>query len=181
MLSKTTLPIVSVPLFRAQMDCCRTQLKFVISPGRNRSHDRGIECNIKLNFNRSRWDRAPAKYQQNPKKKKLKSSSILDQSDKCIRSLASRLICWQDCAQRNSSKNQPQTRQSVKLYLQSSELGLPQPVTRRRVCPPPRFWGEDTLAGERGVGRVPIPARGHTLWYSLYIYVLCGISDCFYS
>ncbi len=28
--------------------------------------------------------------------------------------------------------------------------------------PPPRFWGEGTLAGERGVGRVPIPTRGHT-------------------
>ncbi len=26
--------------------------------------------------------------------------------------------------------------------------------------------GRGTLAGERGVGRVPIPTRGHTLWYS---------------
>ncbi len=35
--------------------------------------------------------------------------------------------------------------------------------------------GRGTLAGERGVGRVPIPTRGHRLWYSLYIiYVLCG-------
>jgi hypothetical protein len=32
--------------------------------------------------------------------------------------------------------------------------------------------GRGTLAGERGVGRVPIPTRGHTLWYSLYICTL---------
>jgi hypothetical protein len=65
-------------------------------------------------------------------------------------------------------------RQSAKLFLQSSELGLslPQPLTRRRVCPPPSpgSGGSGTLAGERGVGRVPIPTRGHTLWYSLFIY-----------
>ncbi len=35
-----------------------------------------------------------------------------------------------------------QSRQSTKLFLKLSELGLPQPLTRRRVCPPPRFWGE---------------------------------------
>jgi hypothetical protein len=46
---------------------------------------------------------------------------------------------------------------SAKLFLKSSELGLPQP----------------SLAGERGVERVPIPTRGHTLWYSLYIHTLC--------
>ncbi len=31
----------------------------------------------------------------------------------------------------------PQSRQSARLFLQSSELGLPQPLTRRRVCSPP--------------------------------------------
>jgi hypothetical protein len=31
----------------------------------------------------------------------------------------------------------PQSRQSAKLFLQSSELGSPNPHTRRRVCPPP--------------------------------------------
>ncbi len=42
--------------------------------------------------------------------------------------------------------------------------------------PPPRgSGGRGTLAGERGVGRVPIPTRGHKLWYSLYIYVNCGL------
>jgi hypothetical protein len=65
--------------------------------------------------------------------------------------------------------------QSAKLFLQSSELGLPQPLTRRRVCPlpSPRSGGRGTLAGERRVGRVPSPTRGHTRWYSLYICTLC--------
>ncbi len=35
----------------------------------------------------------------------------------------------------------PQSRQSAKLFLQSSEMGLPQPLTRRRVCPPPPVLG----------------------------------------
>jgi hypothetical protein len=91
--------------------------------------------------------------------KDVKSSLLLDQSNKCNQSRSSLLLCWQDCAQRNSSKNQPQSRQSVKIFLKSSELGLSQP---------PRFWGRVILAGERGIGRVPIPTRGHTLWYSLY-------------
>jgi hypothetical protein len=30
-----------------------------------------------------------------------------------------------------------QSRQSARLFLQSSELGLPRPLNRRRVCPPP--------------------------------------------
>jgi hypothetical protein len=30
-----------------------------------------------------------------------------------------------------------QSRQSAKLFLQSSELELPHPLSRRRVCPPP--------------------------------------------
>jgi hypothetical protein len=66
-----------------------------------------------------------------------------------------------------------QSRQSAKLFLQSSELGLPYPLSRRRVCPP-ALWsgGRGTLAGERGGGRVPIPTRGHALWCSLYISTL---------
>jgi hypothetical protein len=43
------------------------------------------------------------------------------------------------------------------------------------------FWGKGyTRWRERGRGgRVPIPTRGHTLWYS-YIYVLCasGVGFC---
>jgi len=66
-----------------------------------------------------------------------------------------------------------QSRQSAKLLLQSSELGLPQPLTWRRLCPPPfGSGGRGTLAGERGGGRVPIPTRGHTLWYSIYVCTL---------
>ncbi len=33
-----------------------------------------------------------------------------------------------------------QSRQSTKLSLQSSELGLPHPLARRRVCIPPPLW-----------------------------------------
>jgi hypothetical protein len=44
-------------------------------------------------------------------------------------------------------------RQSARLFLQSSELGLPHPHTRRRVCPPPLHWLEGyTLACGEGVG-----------------------------
>jgi hypothetical protein len=42
-----------------------------------------------------------------------------------------------------------QSRQSAKLFLKSSELGLPQPLARRRVCHPPPLW----FRGE-----------GHTRW-----------------
>jgi hypothetical protein len=39
---------------------------------------------------------------------------------------------------KNSTRGQghPQSRQSAKLFLQSSELGLPHPLTGRRVCVP---------------------------------------------
>jgi hypothetical protein len=40
--------------------------------------------------------------------------------------------------------------------------------------PHPGSWGRDTLAGESGVGRVPIPTRGHTLWF-IYTYTLWTI------
>jgi hypothetical protein len=55
----------------------------------------------------------------------------------------------------------------------SSELGLPQPPTRRLVCPlPPVSGGRGTLAGEKEVGRVPILTRGIHCG-TLYMYVLC--------
>ncbi len=44
--------------------------------------------------------------------------------------------------------------------------------------PSPGSGGRGTLAGERGVGRVPIPTRGQTvrtLWYSLYIRTLWAV------
>ncbi len=66
-------------------------------------------------------------------------------------------------------------RQSTKLFLQSSELGLPQPLTRRRVCASPLwFRGEGrTRWRERG-WESPNSDEGHTLWHSWYTYVLCG-------
>jgi hypothetical protein len=46
-------------------------------------------------------------------------------------------------------------RQSARLFLQSSELGLPHPLTSRRVHAPPPLWfragGTHSLAGE-GMG-----------------------------
>ncbi len=67
----------------------------------------------------------------------------------------------------------PQSRRA-KHCLLSPELGLPQPLTRRRVCPPPLwFRGRDTLACGRGDGGVSIRTRGQTLWYSRYICFLC--------
>jgi hypothetical protein len=60
----------------------------------------------------------------------------------------------------------------LEAFLQSPELGLPNPFTRRLVCPPPPFGSggggggrAHSLAGEG----VPIPTRGHRLWYSIYI------------
>jgi hypothetical protein len=52
-----------------------------------------------------------------------------------------------------------------------------QPPTRKLVCPlPPVSGGRGTLAGEKGVGRVPIPTRGIHCG-TLYMYVLCGLSN----
>ncbi len=45
---------------------------------------------------------------------------------------------------------------------------LPTPHPQASLPPPPfGSGGRGTLDGERGVGRVPIPTRGHTLWYSI--------------
>jgi hypothetical protein len=52
----------------------------------------------------------------------------------------------------------------------------PNPSPQASVPPPPMFVGRGTLAGERGVGRVPISKRGHTLWYSLKICTLWFLS-----
>jgi len=52
-------------------------------------------------------------------------------------------------------------------------IGTPPTLHPQASVPPspPGSGGRGTLAGERGVGRVPIPTRGHILWYSLYIYM----------
>ncbi len=51
---------------------------------------------------------------------------------------------WLSSRGPNFSVPRPQSRLSARLFLQSSELGLPHPLTRRQVCPPP--------LGKRGVG-----------------------------
>ncbi len=67
----------------------------------------------------------------------------------------------------------------VELFLQSLELGLPYPFTRKRVnhLPPPPLGfqgkGHTRLREMRWV--VPIRTGGQTLWYSRYtVYVHCG-------
>jgi hypothetical protein len=66
----------------------------------------------------------------------------------------------------------------------SSELGLPPtPHPQASVPPaplPPVSGGRGTLAGEKGVGRVPIPTRGIHCG-TLYMYVLCGHKTSVYT
>jgi hypothetical protein len=67
-----------------------------------------------------------------------------------------------------------QRRQSAKLFLQPSESGLPQPLSRTRGCPPPFGPGGGGGVGhtrlrERGWGSRN-PTRGHTLWCAIYAY-----------
>ena len=60
------------------------------------------------------------------------------------------------------------------MYAPRRNWDSPQPPTRRLVCPlPPVSGGRGTLAGEKGVGRVPIPTRGVHCG-TPYMYVLCG-------
>ncbi len=71
-----------------------------------------------------------------------------------------------------------QSLQSTELSLQSSKLGLPHSLTRRRVCPLSLwFQWEGSFACWRG--GVPITTRGQTLWYSRYMYTVCTVlRDC---
>jgi hypothetical protein len=63
---------------------------------------------------------------------------------------------------------------STKVYALVGIGTPPQPPTRRLVCPlPPISGGRGTLAGKKGVGRVPIPTRGIHCG-TLYMYVLCA-------
>jgi hypothetical protein len=93
----------------------------------------------------------------------------------CNRSLLDFLI-YKEIVSLSFSVYCPQSRQSAKPFLQSSELGLSHPFSRRRVCPPTLWSGAGghtphSLAGEGlGWGRGgPIPTRGHTLRGALYI------------
>ena len=48
----------------------------------------------------------------------------------------------------------------------------PTPRPQASVAPSFGSGGRGTLAGEKGGERVPIPTRGHTLWYSFYVCTL---------
>ncbi len=71
----------------------------------------------------------------------------------------------------------PQSRQSARIFLQSSELGLPHSLTRRRVCLPLLPFGSGgrthSLAGE---GRSPNSDDGtDTLVLLVYVqYFVCN-------
>jgi hypothetical protein len=76
-----------------------------------------------------------------------------------------------------------QSRQSAKLFHQSSELGLSQPLTRKLVCPPPPFGSGEghTRWRERG-WESPNSNEGTctVVWYYLNIYTLwCPCSPLF--
>ncbi len=61
------------------------------------------------------------------------------------------------------------------MYAPRRNWDSPQPPTRLLVCPlPPVSGGRGTLAGEKGVGRVPIPTRGIHCG-TVYMYVLCDL------
>jgi hypothetical protein len=63
---------------------------------------------------------------------------------------------------------------STTVYAPRRNWDSPQPPTRRLVCPlPPVYGGRGTLAGQKGVGRVPIPTRRKHCG-TLYMYVLCA-------
>jgi hypothetical protein len=68
----------------------------------------------------------------------------------------------------------PQSRQSAKLFLQSSDLGLPHPLARRRVCAPPLWFrwggGAHSLAGEWRGWESP-NSNGGTYTVVFYIYI----------
>ncbi len=64
-----------------------------------------------------------------------------------------------------------QSRQIAKLFLQSSELGLTQPLNPMQASvPPPGSGGRGTLAGERGVGRESPSSDEGTYTVVLFIY-----------
>jgi hypothetical protein len=68
---------------------------------------------------------------------------------------------------------------STTVYAPRRNWDSPQPPTRRLVCPlPPVSGGRGTLAGEKGVGRVPIPTKGIHCG-TLYMYVLCASKNTF--
>jgi hypothetical protein len=63
-------------------------------------------------------------------------------------------ICYRQLSVESAARDSPaKCRQSARLFLQSSELRLPHPLTRRRVCSPLLwFRGGYTLTAGEGVG-----------------------------
>ncbi len=57
---------------------------------------------------------------------------------------------------------------STTLYVLSSELGLPQPLSRKRVCPLPESNGGGHTRLRVGVGGVLIPTTGEKAKHSAY-------------
>ncbi len=76
---------------------------------------------------------------------------------------------------RNIFTSQTQSRQNAKLFSSRRNwVTPPTPHPQASVLPNlgSGVGGRGTRAGERGVGRVPIPTRGHSLWYSVNIRTL---------
>ncbi len=72
----------------------------------------------------------------------------------------------------------PQSRQSAKLFLQSSEWGLPHPLTRKQVCPPPfgSGGGGAHSLGDEGVEEYKFRRGNIHCGTLLYIYT-CTLSQ----
>ncbi len=60
----------------------------------------------------------------------------------------------------------------LSLFSSRPKWDSPNPSPAGECAPPPPplwFQGGGTIAGRRGGGGVPIPKRGHALWYSIYL------------
>ncbi len=69
-----------------------------------------------------------------------------------------------------------QSGQSAKPFLQSSELGLPQPLTHRRVCPPPLWYRGEGHTRWRGWESPNFDQGTYTVVLCMNLYfVLCRI------
>ncbi len=72
-----------------------------------------------------------------------------------------------------------QRRQSAKLFLYSRRINSPQPTPHPQASVPPasQFWGEGHTRWRRRGWESPNSDEGHTLWYSLYVY-MCFVILC---
>ncbi len=80
---------------------------------------------------------------------------------------------------RSLTDTHPQSRQSARLFLQSSELELPPPPPRHPQASVSSLWfreGGHTHLRERGCGGFQFGRRDrYCMWYSRFVYVLCGV------